>query len=347
MATMKAAFFDGDGRMEVRETQKPEAGAGDMILRVRSVGICGSDLQMNVDKTEPDQLPAGHEVAGDVVEIGAGVDPSLLGQRVAVEIIGHGRACAMCWYCRQGQFRACRNMAPAEGGGFAEYMKRKAIGCYPVPDSMSWEGAALVEPLAVSVHGIRLGDLKGGEVVTVLGSGNIGLTAIAAARALGAGKVIASARYEQQAIMAKLVGADEVYPDSGPELWEGIAEATDGRGSDMTVETVGGHQSATMHQAVEVTRIQGRIVIIGGFRRPFEFNFLTPMLKEHNFVFSSCYNVLDGRHDYEVAIDMMASGKAQIESMVTHKYGLDDIQEAFETAYDKNSGSVKVQIHQN
>ena len=93
MATMKAAFFDGEGKMEVREIPKPEAGPGDMILRVRSVGICGSDLQMNVDKTEPDQLPAGHEVAGEIVEIGDGVDPSALGKRVAVEIIGHGRAC--------------------------------------------------------------------------------------------------------------------------------------------------------------------------------------------------------------------------------------------------------------
>ena len=210
---------------------------------------------------------------------------------------------------------------------------------------MSWEEAALVEPLAVSVHGVRLGNLKGGEVVTVLGSGNIGLTAIAAARALGAGKVIASARYEQQATMAKMVGADEVYPDRGPELWDAIAEATGGRGSDMTIETVGGHQSATMHQSVEVTRRQGRIVIVGGFRRPFEFDFLTPMLKEQVFVFSSCYNVLDGRHDYEVAIDMIASGRATIEPMVTHRYALDDIQKAFETAYDKNSGSVKVQIH--
>ena len=347
MATMQAAFFDGQGEMEVREVDRPEVGPGDALIRVQAVGICGSDLQMNVDKTEPDRLPAGHEVAGEVVAIGEGVDPTMLGKRVAVEIIGHGRACTMCWYCRQGQFIECLNMAPSEGGGFAEFMKRKAIGCYTVPDSLSWEEAALVEPLAVSVHGVRLGNLKGGEVVTVLGSGNIGLTAIAAAKALGAGKVIASARYQQQATMARLVGADEVYPDQGPELWDAIADATDERGSDMTIETVGGHQSATMHQSVEVTRRQGRIVIVGGFRRPFEFDFLTPMLKEQNFVFSSCYNVLDGRHDYEVAIDIIASGKALIERMVTHRYALDEIQKAFETAYDKNSGSVKVQIHLN
>ena len=346
MATMQGAFFDGDGNMEVRELPRPEPGRGDVIVRVRSVGICGSDLQMNVDKTEPDSLPAGHEVAGEIVEIGEDVAPALLGERVAVEIIGHGRACARCWYCRQGQFRACQDMAPSEGGGFAEYMKRRAIGCYPV-GGLSWEEAALVEPLAVSVHGVRRGQMQGGEVVAVLGSGNIGLTTVAAARALGAGKVIATARYEQQASMAKLLGADEVYPDRGPDFLDAIHESTGGRGADLTVETVGGHQSDTAAQAVEVTRVQGRIVIVGGFRRPFEFDFLTPMLKEQSIVFSSCYSVLDGRHDYELAIDMMASGKTPLERMVTHRYGLNQIQQAFETAYDKNSGSVKVQIHQN
>jgi threonine dehydrogenase-like Zn-dependent dehydrogenase len=345
MAMMRGAFFDGSGGMEVRDMPRPEAGRGDVIVRVRSVGICGSDLQMNVDKTEPDQLPAGHEVAGDIVEIGDGVDASLLGERVAVEIIGHGRACTTCWYCRQGQFRQCLDMAPAEGGGFADFMKRRAIGCYPVGD-LSWEEAALVEPLAVSVHGVRRGRLQGGEVVAVLGSGNIGLTAVAAARALGAGTVIATARYEQQAALAKRLGADEVYSDKGPEFLDAVQEATDGRGADLTIETVGGHQSETAGQAVEVTRMQGRIVVVGGFRRPFEFDFLTPMLKEQEIVFSSCYSVLDGRHDYELAIDMMASGRVPLEQMVTHRYGLDDIQQAFETAYDKNSGSVKVQIHE-
>jgi len=346
MATMTAAFFDGNGQMELHDHPKPEVGPGDILLNVKATGICGSDLQMNVDKDAPDELPSGHEVAGIIEEIGEGVDPFLLGQRVAVEIIGHGLACTTCWYCRQGQFRSCLNKAPAEGGGFAEYMKRKAIGCYTVPDSMSWEEAALVEPLAVSIHGVRRGQMKGGEVVAVLGSGNIGLTAIAAARALGAGKIFATARYEQQATLAKNLGADDALPDDGPAFWEAIADATEGRGADMTIETVGGHQSVTAGQAVEVTRAQGRVVIVGGFRRPFEFDFLTPMLKEQEFVFSSCYSVLEGRHDYELAIDMIASGRAPIEQMVTHRYGLDQIQQGFETSYDKSTGAVKVHILQ-
>jgi threonine dehydrogenase-like Zn-dependent dehydrogenase len=346
MATMTAAFYDGNGTMELKDHPKPEVGPGDIILNVKATGICGSDLQMNVDKDAPDKLPVGHEVAGVIEEIGVGVDPGLLGRRVAVEIIGHGRACTTCWYCRQGQFKLCTNMAPPEGGGFAEYMKRKAIGCYPVPDSLSWEETAMVEPLAVSIHGVRRGDMKGGEVVAVLGSGTIGLTAIAAARALGAGKVFSTARYEQQASLAKKLGADDALPDDGPAFWDAIAEVTDGRGADITIETVGGHQSATMHQAVAVTRDQGRIVIIGGFRRPFEFDFLPPMLSEQSIIFSSCYAVLDGRHDYELAIEMIASGKVSVEQMVTHRYRLDQIQQGFETSYDKSTGAVKVQILQ-
>jgi len=346
MATMTAAFYDGNGKMELHDHPRPTAGPGQAVIRIRACGICGTDLQMNVDKDAPDLDPAGHEVAGEVVEIGDGVDPAMIGTRVAVEIIGHGRACTTCWYCRQGQFIQCQNKSETSGGGYAEYMMRKAGGCYTIPDGLTWGEAAMVEPLAVSIHGVRRGNLQGGETVAVLGAGNIGLTAIAAARAMGAGKIIATARYEQQAAMAKLLGADEALPDTGPDFWNAIADCTDGRGADMTIETVGGHQSASATQAVEVTRRQGRFVIIGGFRRPFEFDFLTPMLKEHSIVFSSCYNVIDGRHDYELAIDFIESGRTKLEAMITHTYPLSDIQKGFETAYDKKSGSVKVQILQ-
>ncbi len=346
MSTMKAAFFDGDSSMMLADLQTPEPGAGDVIIRVRATGICGSDLLMNADKTEPDAIPFGHEVAGEIAAIGAGIDASLLGRRVAIETIGQGLACAACWYCRQGQFRQCLNKVPNEGGGFAQYMKRRAIGCYPLPDTLSWEAGALVEPLAVSVHGVRRGQMQGGETVAVLGSGNIGLTAIAAARALGAGKVLATARHEQQAVMAKRLGADEVLPPDGPQLQEALEATTDGRGADVTIETVGGRSGATLEQAIEVTRMQGRIVILGGFRRPITTDWLSPLLKEQSIIFSSCYSIMHGQHDYEVAIDMLASGRVPLEQIVTHKFPLEEIAQGFDTAYDKTTGSIKVQIHQ-
>ena len=346
MPTMTAALYDGVDTMQLAEIETPVVGPGDALVRVRETGICGSDLLMNAEKTEPDELPAGHEVAGEISDVGSGVDRALIGRRVAVETIGHGRACTRCWYCRMGQFRQCLDMAPLQGGGFAEYMVRRAIGCYPVPDSLSWEESALVEPLAVSVHGVRRGGMSGGETVVVLGSGNIGLTAVAAARALGAGRVYATARHEHQAAMAKRLGADDALPPDGPALRDALAEVTGGRGADLTIETVGGHSAATLEQAIEVTRMQGRIVVLGGFRAPITLDWLDPLLKEQSIIFSSCYSVIDGWHDYELAIDLMASGRVSLKQMVTHKFPLEQAQRAFEAAYDKTTGSIKVQLHQ-
>ena len=344
MTTMKAALFDGKGTMELAEVAKPEPGPGDAIVRIRASGVCGSDLQMNADKTEPDQQPAGHEVAGEVVEVGEGVERSMIGTRVAIETIGHGRACGGCYYCRIGQYKQCLDMVPVEGGGFAEFIKRKAMGCYTLADNLSWEEGALVEPFAVAIHGVRRGLLIGGETVLVLGAGNIGLTTIAAARALGAGTIFATARHEQQATMAKRFGADEVFQPDDPALSEALMDATSGLGADLTIETVGGTRVDPIEQAIELTRRQGRFVVVGGYRRPLTLDWLPPMLKEQTIYFSSCYNILDGKHDYEVAIDLLSSGKVRVKEMVTHRYGLDDIQKGFETAYDKTTGSIKVHI---
>ncbi len=345
MPTMTAALHDGKDGYVVTEIERPALGPEEALVRLWATGICGSDLLMNADRTEPETAPSGHEVAGEVTEVGPGGDPAIVGRRVAIETIGLGRACLECWYCRTGQYRSCESMRPPEGGGFAEFMKRRSEGCFPIPDSLSWEEGALVEPLAVSVHGVRRGGMRGGETVAVLGAGNIGLTAVAATRALGAGKVFVTARHGHQAAMARRLGADEALPPDGPALRDALDGATGGRGADLTIETVGGKSDATLKQAIEVTRVQGRVVVLGGFRAPITLDWLAPLLKEQSFIFSSCYSVIDNRHDYEVAIDLMASGRVQLGQMVTHKFPLTQIQNAFDTAYQKKTGSIKVQIH--
>ena len=343
---MKAAFYNGNGKMQIKEHPEPIPESGDAIIQVRATGICGSDLLMNNDKEEADELPTGHEVSGQIVEVGSEVDRNLIGQRVAIETIGQGRACSTCWYCRMGQYRQCQNMAVVEGGGFAEFIRRKAIGCYQIGESMTWEEGALVEPLAVSIHGIRRGLMNGAETVAILGSGTIGLTAVVAARELGAGKVFVTARHKQQANMALALGADYACDPSNGDFERLLLENTEGRGADLTVETVGGKSNATLTQSVESTRMQGRIVILGGFRTPLEFDWLQPLLKEQSFIFSSCYGVLNGYHDYEMAIELLSQKENKLSEIVTHKFSLKDIQKGFECAYDKTTGSIKVQIHQ-
>ena len=179
MPDMLAALWNGVDTVDVKSVPRPVPGPDDALVKVTAEGICGSDLNYYRRLKEPETVPGGHETAGEVVEVGARVDPSLIGQRVAVEVIGHGNACLACWYCRQGQYTHCTEKRDWGGGGFAEYVTRRAAACYPLDESMTWEEGALVEPLAVSIRGLHRGGLAVGDTVVVLGAGNIGLTAVA------------------------------------------------------------------------------------------------------------------------------------------------------------------------
>ncbi len=342
---MLAALYNGVDTVDIKEIDRVEPGPGDVVVKVRAEGICGSDLNQYRKLTEPETLPAGHETAGEIVEVGERVDPSRIGERVAVEVVGHGTACLTCWYCRQGQYRNCIDKGDYAGGGFAEYVTRNAVACYTLADNMTWEEGALVEPLAVSIRGVRRGEMKAGDTVAVLGAGNIGLTTIAAAKALGAGKIIATARHEHQVLLAKEFGADLVLQPDDPNIRGKIEDLTHGLGADMTVETVGGFDNDdTLIQAVDVTRVMGKIVILGVFHEPTMTDWMAPLMKEQSIIFSVCYGIMDGWHDFEMAIDHMASGKVDLKPMVTHTYPLTEMPEALATAYDKSTGSVKVQL---
>ena len=262
-----------------------------------------------------------------------------------MEVIGHGNACLACWYCRRGQYTHCTEKRDWGGGGFAEYVTRRAAACYPLGDSMTWEEGALVEPLAVSIHGLHRGGLTAGETVIVLGAGNIGLTAIAAARALGAGQIIATAKHLQQVELAKRLGADVVMDPADAAAKEAVADLTGGRGADITVETVGGSDNiATLVQAIDLTRVMGRIVVLGVFYGHSPTDWLQPLIKEQSVIFSLCYGIADGRHEFETAIDLMVSGQIDLKPMVTHTYPLAGMPQALAAAYDKSSGSIKVQL---
>ena len=345
-ATMKAALDDGTGKYVLQQVALPQMYEGAALIRVRQSGICGSDLHMTNARTEAQTLASGHEVAGEVIELPAGEKRLRVGDRVALETIGAGRACLRCHYCRFGQYRHCRDLAPETGGGFAEYMTRKPEGLFKLPDSLDWVDGALVEPMAVSVHALRYVGMKPGDIVGVTGAATIGLSAIAAACAFGAKKVIASAKYPHQAAAARKMGADVVTGPDGDEFEDACREASGGLGADIVLESVGGHQTVALHQAVRATRPQGKTVNLGGIKVPMEIDLLDPLLREISIVSVSCYDVIDGIHDYEVAIDLLASGKVPYREIVTHKNSLDDIQDGFAAAYDKSSGSIKVHITQ-
>ncbi len=335
---MLAAFSGGKGKIEVRETLVPSPGPGEVLLRVRACGICGSDLHFY--RGELPALPnvsPGHEFTGEVVEAGDGVKGFPPGQRVVVEPL---HACRRCSYCRTGNFQICPRrvlLGAFVSGGLAEYVVVPDYTLYPLPDALDFELGALVEPLAVVVHGLHLVDLAFGDRVAVLGAGTIGVMTALAARALGAAEVVVTYRYEHQAQAALAAGATRAVPADD-------VSSLSSEKPDVVVETVGGHAD-TFGQAVGLVRPGGRVSILGLFTGPVPVNALTMMLNEVRTAGAIMYCRSRRLSDFEAAIRIIEADPERARALITHHFPLAEAAEAFRTAADKSTASVKVQVH--
>ena len=247
--------------------------------------------------------------------------------------------------CNFGYTRHCINPLSDTGGGFGEYITRKPFGMYKISNNMSYSQGSLVEPLAISVHGLRYCKFETGMNVAVVGSASIGLGAIASAKFFGASKIIASAKYPHQAEAAKLMGADIVVSAEPGDLENACLENTNGIGVDIAIESVGGTTNTSLVQCANVVRNVSNVLILGRFGEKIKMDFLQPMMKEINFINTTCYANINGIHDFKLAIDILSSGDHPYRSIVTHTYEPKDIQLGFEKAYDKKSKSLKVHIN--
>jgi 2-desacetyl-2-hydroxyethyl bacteriochlorophyllide A dehydrogenase len=332
---MKAAFNTAKETIEVRETDDPKAGPGEVLVRVRACGICGSDLHFyHGALPAAPTVPPGHEYAGEVAGLGEGVTGFEVGQRVAVEPLRYCRECA---YCRTGRYQLCPKrvlMGTFFPGAMAEYVPVPAYGLYPLPETVDFEVGALAEPLAVAVHGLHIVDLVMGEKVLVMGSGTIGLLAIMAARAAGAGEILATYRHAHQGEAAEAAGATQVLKDSEMGRLEGV---------DVVVETVGG-AAPTLSQALGIVRPAGRVSVLGLFTQPAQINALGLMLKEARIVGGITYCRPGMASDFDTALRILAADPEKARALITHRFPLDEAAEAFRTASDKSNGSIKVQL---
>ncbi len=338
---MKAAVITGPRAIEMREMDVPQPGPGEALIRVRNVGVCGSDLHFFRGEfpVAPDFI-LGHECAGEVEALGEGVTGFAKGDRVALELF---TVCLTCVQCRGGNYHLCPSRK-ANGlnvpGGLREYMTVPQYAMYKLPDEVDFELGALVEPLAVDVHGLRLVDMKFGERVAVLGAGTIGLLTIAAAKAMGASYIGATARHPHQKQMALAMGADAVF-EATPEGYGALTKATGG--ADVVVETVGGHAD-TLGQAMSVVGVGGRICVLGAFTQPVTIHPIMFFLKEVRIFGSNCYGRGGRQSDYDVAIEIMRRNAENLRQLITHRFPLERAAEAYATADDKSSGAIKVTI---
>jgi len=338
---MRTVRCPGPGILVVEERARPEPRPGEVVVRVRHCGICGSDLHWFHDQMMIPQVCPGHEIAGEVAHLGAGVTTLREGDPVALEGIS---SCGGCRYCLAGDYQRC----PAIGvvgmtipGGFADYLALPARHCFRVPAGVDSATAALSEPLGVAVHAMRLSGLQIGQRVAVLGAGTIGLMAVVAARAGGAGEIVVTARRPQQKAAALALGADRVVDDADPAGLPGDALEDP---IDLVVETVGG-TADTLDTAAAACRPGGTICVLGAFTRSPPFPALFVLAKELRIIGSFVYSRAGARADYDIVLDLLRrQGKRIGDTLITHRFPLDDIAAAFATASDKTTGSIKVTI---
>jgi 2-desacetyl-2-hydroxyethyl bacteriochlorophyllide A dehydrogenase len=333
---MRAAFITGKETVEVRDTGTPEPAPGEVLLRVRACGICGTDLHYyeGVFPYSRKRSP-GHEFAGEVAALGEGVTGFAPGDRVVVEPL---RRCGQCVNCTSGRYHICEKNSFATDqsqGALAEYVTVPAYTLYHLPGEVDLELAALTEPLAVCVHGLHLVDLRAGDRVLVLGSGTIGLMSTLAAFAAGA-EVVTTYRHDHQGQAALTAGAWRV-------VRENETAGLEKEGFDVVVETIGGN-APTLQQALGIVRPGGRVCVLGVFSQPQQMNALGLVLKDVRMAGGITYCRPGPHSDFDVAIGILRTHGDRARKLITHKFPLEDAAQAFATAKDKSTKSLKVQV---
>jgi len=319
------------------ESPRPTPGPDELLIAVARVGICGSDLHAYHGQHPFIQLPVvpGHEFAGIVVEVGAHVQGFTPGQRVTVE---PSLVCGTCYNCTHGRYNICEHLQVIgcqTVGAMADYLAVPAVKALLLPDSVTWEQAALLEPLAVGVHAIRIAKLQPGANVLILGAGTIGLMTLQAAKALGAGRVMISDLLQERLDLALELGADEAVNPATADLAEALERAFGPWRADTIVECVG--VAATVRDAVRVARKGTRIVLAGVFEG--EVPVSLGLVQDRELELAGTLMYADG--DFPAALELVRSGKVRVEPLVTHCLPLDQAAQAFAIA-DSRAGALKV-----
>lgn len=338
---MRAAVAREKHALRVEAVPVPEPGADEVRVRVLACGLCGTDLHIREAGFAAGHTP-GHEIAGVVDALGPGVTALRVGQRVAVEPL---LSCGQCDACLAGRENICpkfRLLGVHRPGGFAEYVVAPAKRLFPVPDDLAPALAALAEPTAVVVHGLRRGRFAAGQRVLVLGAGTIGLLTALAARVAGASEVILTARHAHQAELGRRLGATRILGESEASP-PALVELGRTAPVDLVVETIGG-TSDVLRSAAWALAPGGTISVLGVFMAPIALDGYPLLVKEATLAFSNCYGRDQAPADFEAAIRILDAERERLAPLLTHAIPLERIGDAYAAAADKKAGAIKVTV---
>lgn len=348
---VRAAVFHGGADIRVQDVDLPQVGLADALVRIAAAGICGSDLlayrglgPWQQDAGHPEL--AGHELAGEVVSLGSDVRGIEVGARVAVEP-AHLVSCGSCEFCRAGTTQLCaqrgrRAGLPTHSTGFAEYDCVPAERLHVLPASVSLDEAALIDCYACAIHALHLARPVSGadrdRPVVVLGAGTIGLAFGQVARAYGHRIVLTGTRDPALELASSAGAADAVVNVRTEDLGEAVARHTAGRGPAVVVDAVGDSQ-VTLAQAIDAVAPGGQIIVLGVYPRSPDFDPHGAFTKEIGIRWSNSYGSCTGESEFGIAKRLLADGRVDATALITHRFGLERISAAFETALDRQRTS--------
>ena len=318
---MKALVYHGKDSIALEEMEAPVLQEGEALIKVQYGGICGSDLNIwhgALSRIIPPVI-LGHEFCGEIEEIKGEPKGGLkVGDRVAVEPLIN---CGVCLPCRMGLYHVCRRLkliGVDVHGSFAPYVKAPFHRIYKLAAGASMELAALTEPTAVATHMVRRAGTQVGDFVVVLGGGPIGLLVAQVARACGAGKVYISEINEFRLDLAKQLGFPVINPQKTDPIRE-VLDRTGGEGADVVFEEIGLPEAGA--QMIAMTRVRGRILIGGIYKKPAPIDLQNVAIKEIEMVGSRVYDF----RDFQAALDMLNDGRVKGSPLISKKIPLSQI----------------------
>lgn len=321
---MKAAVMGQAQQISLHEVPYPTLSNHGIIVQVKACGICGSDIHF-YQRGGPGTI-MGHEFAGDVVEIGSEVVGLKKGDRV---VAMGGKGCGECYWCKQGDYIKCSKLGfigYAMPGAFADFVAVPTVklGQYvaKIPSSLTYEEGAVAEPLAVALYAVQQAQPKTGDVIVVLGLGIIGLCIIQILKSLGIKQIYASGHREKRISLAKQSGAVVAVDATKEDILPIVTEKSRGKGADIVFD-VAGYES-TFRQALQMTHRGGKIELVGLYSKSFDWN--PSILVANDISLLGC----GLKWDLPGAVGLMETGKVDIKPLVTHKYPLQQIKEAFD-----------------
>lgn len=336
---MKAIVYTAPEKLEIQDLPVPEPKEGEVLLKVRACGICGSDVHGYLGRTGRRTPPMimGHEFCGEVVGLGTGTNTLKTGDRVAVYPVDY---CGRCKMCEQGEVHLCLNKR-AFGvldvdGAFAKYISVPEKCCFPIADGISDAVASLMEPLAVAYRGIsHCGSLQN-KTVLLVGTGTIGLLALACVKMKNAAKIIVSDLSDDRLEVAKKLGADVVINPGREDFGQRIMAETNGEGVDVSIEAVG--IEPTVNQVMDALRLGGEAIWIGNNAPTITINMQQVVTRELKIQGSFLY----GLEEFRQVVEFINDKKVFVDTLISKEISLEQVPEYFDKLAHSPGNMIKV-----